>query len=182
VPLSQRSAFPRVAQASSLWPQDTKHRLEAGATRGKALLWLNGTASVLLHEAFGHPAEHDVAPVKWPEWLRIHAPLAVRRESFRDVPLRRLTTVVAAQTHAPFHLPKEHVAIHYVSGGAYDPVTDIVTIEVAVPRFTLRATRAEVARSIAGARGEPIRYPGVVCSREGQRLVVGSFAPEIITT
>jgi len=175
----------RVAQASSLRPGTPGgRRLEACATRERErrFLWKNGSAAVLLHEAFGHAAEHDAPPVDWPSWLHVDAPLAMRRESFRDVPLLRMTNVVVTQTGAPFVLPDDAIEIHYVAGGSYDPLTDVVTVDVAVPKFTLRATRAEIARSLAGARGEPIRYPGVVCSREGQRLVVGSFAPEIITT
>ena len=57
----------------------------------------------------------------------------------------------------------------------------LVTIEVAVPRLTIRATRSDIARSIVGATGDPIRYPGVICSREGQELFVGSYAPLIVT-
>ena len=34
-----------------------------------------------------------------------------------------------------------------------------------------------------GARqhGPPLRYPGVICSREGQELYVPSFAPLMVT-
>src|SRR5438067_1789349 len=41
--------------------------------------------------------------------------------------------------------------------------------------------REQIAASIAGAIGEPIHYPGVICSREGQELAVGSFAPVMVT-
>ncbi len=83
--------------------------------------------------------------------------------------------------------------MHLAAGGAYEPLSDEVTVDVAVAYvvdgarssrlqpFTYRASRAEVARSLAGAKGDPIRYPGVVCSREGQELVVGSYAPLILT-
>ena len=84
----------------------------------------------------------------------------------------------------PFQLPRRYIDVFLVAGGAYDPLTDIVTIDVAVSTagaFTLRRTRAEVAESIAGATGVELRYPGVVCSREGQELVVGSYAPVMIT-
>ena len=47
--------------------------------------------------------------------------------------------------------------------------------------FQIRVPRERVARAIVGASGEPLRYPGVVCAREGQELVVGSFAPLMIT-
>jgi hypothetical protein len=170
----------RVAQASLPAPLEPQgRRLEARATR--RFRWLNGSAAVLLHEAFGHALEHDAPPVDWPHWLHIDAPLKLRRESFRDVPLLRMTNVVVTQQDAPYELRDDSIDIHYVAGGSYDPLTDVVTIDVAIPRFTIRKTRSEIARSIVGARGEPQRYPGVVCSREGQRLVVGSWAPEIIT-
>src|SRR5205823_13125544 len=64
--------------------------------------------------------------------------------------------------------------VHLVAGGGYDPLTDVVTLHVAVPRFTIRATRAAIARALRGAAGAPLRYPGVICSREGQELFVRS--------
>ena len=145
------------------------------------ILWHNGSAAVLLHEAIGHPAELDVAPIGWPSWLRVDCPISLRRASFSDVPLRRMTRLVVSQNDAPFELPSPRIDVHLVRGGAYDPLTDVVTIDVAIPAFTIRATRARIAAAIAGALGEPIRYPGVVCSREGQELVVGSFAPLLVT-
>jgi hypothetical protein len=48
--------------------------------------------------------------------------------------------------------------------------------------FDIRVPRDRIARAIACATGEPLRYPGVVCAREGQEVVVGSFAPLMITT
>jgi hypothetical protein len=144
------------------------------------LIWHHGSAAVLLHEAIGHAAEHGAPPVEWPSWLHVEAPLAMRRESFSDVPLLRMTHLHAWQENAPFAIPDERVDIHLVAGGGYDPVTDIVTLHVAVPRFTIRATRAEIARALRGATGAPLRYPGVICSREGQELHVPSAAPLII--
>jgi hypothetical protein len=92
--------------------------------------------------------------------------------------------LIARQTNAPFVIPDERVEVELVAGGAYDPITDLVTIDVAVSsagRFTIRRSRAEIAASIIGASGEPIRYPGVICSREGQELYVASHAPVMIT-
>lgn len=145
------------------------------------ILWRNGSAAVLLHEAVGHPLELEMPPVAWPEWLRVDCPLALRRASFSDVPLRRMTRVVVSQENAPFELPERRIDVHLVRGGAYDPLTDVVTIDVAIPSFTIRATRPQIAAAMIGATGAPIRYPGVVCSREGQELVVGSFAPLLLT-
>ncbi len=179
------------------------------------ILWRNGSAAVLLHEAVGHPAEHAAPGVKWPRWLRVNdepsiavddcgdvprhvdlfkeAPSCARRESFRDVPLRRMTTLVVRQSGAPFEVPDEHIEVHLVAGGGYDALTDTVAINVSVADlvndgkrhrirpFTIREHRAAIAESLRGASGEPIRYPGVICSREGQEIVVGSYAPEIVT-
>ena len=149
--------------------------------RPAPFVWHHGSAAVLLHEAIGHPLELGIPPIAWPEWLRVDCPMEMRRASFSDVPLRRMTRVVVSQENAPFDLPEPRIDIHLIRGGAYDPLTDVVTIDVAVPRFTIRATRAQIAASLVGAVGEPIRYPGVICSREGQELFVGSFAPLLVT-
>ena len=149
-----------------------------GMTHG-SILWKNGTAAVLLHEAFGHPAEHGQPPIEWPAWLHVDLGLRKRRATFRDVPLTRMSHVLVTQTNAPFAIPENALEVTHVDGGAYDPLTEIVTLQIG--DFEYRATRQEVARSLAGATGEPIRYPGVICSREGQELVVPSFAPVMVT-
>jgi hypothetical protein len=148
------------------------------------IVWRNGSAAVLLHEAIGHAREHDAAPVPWPEWLSVDAPLMTRRETFRDVPLPRMKHLIARQNGAPFALPNKRIEVQLIAGGAYDPVTDVVTIDVALSTagpFTIRRTRAHIAASLSGAAGDPIRYPGVICSREGQELYVASHAPVMIT-
>jgi hypothetical protein len=188
---------------------------QASAGEGLPFLWRNGSAAVLLHEAAGHAAEHQQHS-DWPSWLTIRdepdfeiddageqtravdlttePPACMRRESFRDVPLPRMTTLIARQQNAPWSLPAERIEVHLVAGGAYEPLTGIVTLSIAVADriinddvtplapFEIRVSRERIARAIAGATGEPLRYPGVVCAREGQEVVVGSFAPLMITT
>jgi hypothetical protein len=163
------------------------------APRQLPFVWLHGTAAVLLHEVIGHPLEHEQAPVELPPWLRVDTPLKLRRASFKDVPLLRMTDVVARQDGAPFAMPEQRIEIVLVDGGAYDPLTEYVTLRIAAANlvegdrtralapFTIHETRGTLARSIAGATGEPLRYPGVICSREGQELVVGSYAPVLLT-
>ena len=171
--------------ANAVVDYDLLHRAQNGtAARRGPIVWRNGSAAVLLHEAFGHASERDAAPVAWPFWLSIEAPFASRRETFRDVPLMRMTHLVARQTNAPFALPDERIDVQLIAGGGYDPITDIVTVDIAVSSagpFTIRRSRAEIAASLSGASGEPIRYPGVICSREGQELYVASHAPVMIT-
>jgi hypothetical protein len=184
---------------------------------GVPMLWRNGTASVLLHEAAGHPAEHGQPMIEWPPWLSVRdepgfdvddagrpvapvdllrgeRPGALRRGSFADVPLTRLSNVVVRQSGAPFHLPERHLEILLIAGGRYDPLIGTVSIFVAaanlvehgtvrgVRPFVIRESRDSVARAICGGRGETERYPGVICSAEGQEIAVGSHAPEILVT
>lgn len=180
------------------------------------ILWRNGSAAVLLHEAVGHAAEHSAPPVEWPPWLLVsdepsipvddcgdeprradllsEPPSCARRESFRDVPLRRMTTLVVRHSGAPLEVPDEHIEVQLVAGGGYDALTDTVLVNVSVADlvhdgkrhrlrpFKIREQRSAIARSLCGATGEPIRYPGVICSREGQEIVVGSFAPVMMTS
>jgi hypothetical protein len=168
----------------------------SGGRGGAALIWRNGSGSVLLHEAAGHAAEHHAPPVAWPEWLTVHdeapvrrdllrePPAMLRRESFRDVPLPRMTNLVVRQHGAPFAPPPKAIDIHLVAGGSYDPLSDLVTIDVAVSSagpFTITQSRAAIAASLVGAFGDPLEYPGVICSREGQELFVGSHAPVLVT-
>lgn len=165
----------------------------AEVSRRLPLVWQNGTAAILLHEALGHPREHEHAELEWPAWLHVDIPLSPRRATFRDVPLLRMTHVLARQTNAPFEIPPECIEILLIDGGAYEPLTQIVTIRIAaadlidangarrLAPFELTQSRAEIAASLIGATGDPIRYPGVICSREGQELVVGSFAPVMVT-
>lgn len=160
---------------------------------GTSMVWRNGTGAILLHEALGHAREHQHPELAWPAWLCVDVPLVERRASFRDVPLLRMTTLVARQTSAPFVLDATRIEVLLIDGGAYDPLTETVTIRIAaadlidgndvirLPLFELVHTRQEIAASLAGASGDPIRYPGVICSREGQELVVGSFAPVMVT-
>jgi hypothetical protein len=158
-----------------------------------AKVWRHGTASVLLHEALGHPREHGHVELDWPSWLTVDLPVQARRATFRDVPLLRMTRLTAAQTNAPFELPDERIEILLIDGGSYEPLTETVTIRVAAANlldaeglhrlapFEITRPRREVAASLLGATGDPMRYPGVICSREGQELVVGSYAPVMVT-
>ena len=203
-----------VVTTPELWADDDRllQRLSASAPQVSApidqpLLWCHGSAAVLLHEAAGHAAEHGAPRESWPQWLCVEdrskdgsadllagqIPLALRRESFSDVPLPRMTSVVVEQSGAPFDLPEDRVDVLLVAGGAYDPITEEVTIHVAaaeavragvstaVRPFVLRASRSQVAAAMRGASGLPERYPGVICSREGQELYVSSAAPRILT-
>jgi hypothetical protein len=148
------------------------------------IVWQNGSAAVLLHEAIGHANEHGALQVSWPSWLTVDAPIALRRETFRDVPLMRMMHLIARQSGAPFSLPHERIDVQLIAGGGYDPITDVVTINVSVSSagpFTIRRTRAQIAAALVGASGQPVRYPGVICSREGQALYVASHAPLLVT-
>jgi hypothetical protein len=154
------------------------------------LVWRNGTGAVLLHEVAGHAEEHGQAPLL-PPWLTVDNPLTLRRATFRDVPLLRMTNLVARQHDAPFDLPARRLEVLLVDGGHYDPLTETVTLRIAAADLVDGAeshrlapfeyVRGRAAIQWLGAAGEAIRYPGVICSREGQELVVGSHAPVMVT-
>jgi hypothetical protein len=184
--------------------------------RAWPILWDRGSASVLLHEAIGHPAEEAAERVKWPEWLRLRdepsfrlddagciassanlllqPPASRRRATFRDVPILRMTRVVADHENAPFVLPGRRADIHLVASGHYDPLTDQVALTVSKAElvdgsrreplrpFVIRETRERIRTALAGASGRPVRYPGVICSTDGQRLIVDCVAPLMLTS
>lgn len=157
------------------------------------MVWRNGSAAVLLHEAIGHPLEHGLGMPRLPPWLAVDVALARRRASFRDVPLMRMTAVAVMHGGAPCDVPAERIEVHLVEGGTWDPLSDVVSVRVAdaerivdgnalpLEPFTLAAPREAILESIRGAHGAAVRYPGVICSREGQEVVVASSAPTLLT-
>jgi hypothetical protein len=93
----------------------------------------------------------------------------------------------------PGSQPASRIEILLVAGGRYEPLTETVSLSVSAADlvdgnesvrlrpFVIRETRAAVARAMRGASGPARRYPGVICSREGQELFVGSYAPDLVT-
>lgn len=181
-----------------------------------AFVWRNGSAAVLLHEAIGHAAECGAPAIKWPEWLRVRdvppfpiddcgdataqadltmgePPQTMRRETFRDAPLPRMSGVRVECEAAQFTAAEQRVEVHLVGGGTYDSVRDEIALRISAasivegPRrrplrpFVFTAQRAEVVQAMRGAMGFPVRYPGVICSREGQDVYVESAAPDVLT-
>ncbi|MGK2857672.1 MAG: hypothetical protein ACSLFQ_10750 [Thermoanaerobaculia bacterium] len=214
-PASLRGDLGRLRDA--LWrPPARDPRIDA-----LPIAWSGGSAAVLLHEALGHPAERVAPRVKWPAWLEVldnpaidgpghlaaddcgrpvscrdltrgEQPSALRRWSFRDTPITRMSILRVAASGKPMKLPSPRVEIQLVEHGSWDPLTDEVVIRVSLaelvddrgrfllPRFTIRDTRSGLAARIEGWFGDDTRYPGVICSDEGQALPVGSFAVGLV--
>lgn len=202
------SSTPQLVSSYGLLVSLTSIRPEAaGDYHSVPVVWRNGSAAVLMHEAAGHPAEHAHAPLRWPDWLTVvdesdnggadlfagEAPRAMRRESFSDVPLPRMTSIVVGSRSADIAVPEKRIDILLVAGGRYEPLTETVSLSIAAANlvdgkrevrlrpFVIHEPRSAVARAVRGAAGEVRRYPGVICSREGQELFVGSSAPDLIT-
>ncbi|MHB0972372.1 MAG: hypothetical protein ACYC7A_13350 [Thermoanaerobaculia bacterium] len=120
-------------------------------------------------------------------------PSALRRATFRDVPTLRMSELSVVAADAPFVEADESIEILLVDHGTFDPLADRVALRVVIADFvrggnrerlepfTYRASRAAVAASLAGAQGEAVAFPGVICSDEGQRLPVASKSPDLLT-
>jgi len=185
------------------------------------LAFAGGSAAVLMHEALGHPSERGARHVAWPSWLEViddpgaqslgrlslddcgrpvtsreltrgERPSALRRWSFRDTPIVRMSNLRISGSGAPVALPSHRVDVQLVEHGSWDPLRDEVTLRVSLselvtgrerallPRFTLRLSRRDLAARLAGWFGETVPYPGVICSDEGQTLPVGSIAAGLL--
>lgn len=219
VPLD-RSSVEFVADHIELLSMDTDvARLDPSEL---PLVWLHGSGSVLLHEAIGHPAEVGAEPLRWPSWLRVRddpdaggigdmerddcgravipreltrgeTPDAWRRESYRDVPLRRMTNLVVESDQVLAALPSPRLEVLLLGGGDWDAMTDEIRIRVSaarllgdgsetwVPPFVYRIPRSRLPRLLSGSFGNEAWYPGVMCGDEGQRIPVGSRSPILAT-
>jgi hypothetical protein len=126
--------------------------------------------------------------------LLVEAPKSFRRATFRDVPTRRMTRVIVDHHRAPFTLPVKRIDVHLLRNGHYDPLTDQVTLTVTnaylvdgnrkrlLPPFVIGESRTRLRTALAGASGAPVRYPGVVCATDGQKLIVECAAPLMLTS
>lgn len=119
--------------------------------RSLSLLFAHGSATVLLHEAIGHPAElGQFAP--WPSWLRISdaPPFAVddlgaptfaidllrqtpqtwRRFHWRDAPLQRMSNLQVEVADITADRPKHYIEVVLVDEGSWDPLSGMITLAI----------------------------------------------------
>jgi hypothetical protein len=105
-----------------------------------------------------------------------------------------MTHVIADHRGAPAIAFDKYIDVHLAGMGRYDAITDEVALTVACAEivdgerreplapFEIRESRVSICRALAGAAGSPERYPGVVCSTDGQKLIVTCAAPVIATS
>ncbi|MGH9458848.1 MAG: hypothetical protein ACRD2J_14540 [Thermoanaerobaculia bacterium] len=178
--------------AAILFHEAIGHPAEVGAAPVSWPRWLR-VFDDPAHDGLGAMARDDTGRAAAAADLTAgETPHAWRREGYRDLPLRRMTNVVVRAENSGA-LPLPRIEIDILGGGRWDPLTDLVEIRVAAARlvesegatpllpFTWRARRAAIPALLAGAAGEPASYPGVLCSHEGQRIAVGSWAPVVVT-
>ena len=157
--------------------------------RSAPLLWRNGSAAVLMHEAVGHSG-HDITK----SWLRVEVDHATRQQSFSDVPLRRMKNVRVFCVEAAFSPPSSpYIEVLLVAGGRYDALNDRVSLSISAANlvdgdtkvrlrpFEIEEPRETIERALIAGEAEVHRYPGVICSSEGQNVYVGSYAPNLVT-
>ena len=123
---------------------------------------------------------------------RGEGPASLRREDFRAAPVRRMSNLVVHARVSEERLPDPRIEIWLVGGGSYDPLTDSIDLFITLAHlvegsrarllrpFRLTADRLELPRRLLGAYSEAAVYPGVICGDEGQRLIVGSVAPDLL--
>lgn len=186
------------------------------------ILWRGGSASVLFHELIGHRSQSGRPLLEWPRWLTVSdqpfaegpgrmivddtgvSPRAAlltrgqelkcrRRQTFRDMPLVRMTNLICETAGLPLRIPEQRIEIWLVDHGSYDSEADRVSLHIAladhvdggvrrrIPPMHFEAGAEEILTALIGGRGPLTRYPGIVCGDEGQRVPVGSWAMELLT-
>lgn len=186
------------------------------------ILWRGGSASVLFHELIGHRSQSELPALKWPPWLTVSdqpfaeglgrmivddtgvSPRAAmltkgqplqcrRRQTFRDMPLVRMTNLICETAGLPLRVPDQRMEVWLVEHGSYDSDSDRVSLNISVadhvdgstrrrlPPFRIDAGAEQIAAVLVGGRGPLTRYPGIVCGDEGQRVPVGSWSMELLT-
>lgn len=116
-----------------------------------------------------------------------------RRADFRHPVLRRMTNLVVDPPGETYETPQTRIEVLHVSAGDYDPLFDRVRLHVsradlvtgddraAVAPFVVRSRRGSIAGAIRGAAGDLVRFPGVLCSDQGQRIICGTWSPDLLT-
>ena len=115
------------------------------------LLFTRGSATVLLHEAIGHPAESGEF-VPWPSWLHVidappsaiddlgnptaaidllrETPKTWRRFHWRDAPLRRMSNLQIEASEINADRPEHYIEVVLVDEGSWDALTGIITLAI----------------------------------------------------
>lgn len=186
------------------------------------ILWRGGSASILFHELIGHRSQAGQPALEWPAWLTVSdqpfaegvgrmivddtgaSPRAAlltrgqelqcrRRQTFRDMPLLRMTNLICETAGLPLRVPGQRIEVWLLEHGSYDSHSDRISLHISLADhvdgstrrrltpFRIECRAEQVLTALVGGRGPLTRYPGVVCGDEGQRIPVGSWSMELLT-
>lgn len=179
--------------AATLMHELAGHRAESSRPPLEWPRWIAITDDPARYPWGASSVDDSGSPLKRTDLTRAPAQ-SLRRWRAVDLPQPRMTSVVVERViGSPWRLPRTHVRIARISAGHYDDRDDSVIlriasaaladgeslITIATPAVVRFDCRTLVAR-LAGAYGDPVMAPGVICGSHGSEIPVASIACDVL--